>query len=85
VGPNAIGHPRSVYVREVHILDRLDPWLTTAFNPPTLTATIEAMGMRSIPAEAQAIAAAKSRLNSCRQRLDRYRAALDAGNDPLLI
>jgi redox-sensitive bicupin YhaK (pirin superfamily) len=37
------------------------------------------------PAEAQAITAARSTLHSCRQRLDRYRAALEAGTDAQLV
>lgn len=85
-GANAIGHPRSVYIREDHILGRLDAWLATAFDPPALTATIEAMAnAQHTPADAHAVAAAKSALDSCRRRLDRYRAALEAGTDPHLI
>ena len=37
------------------------------------------------PADAQALAAARSVIASCRQRLDRYRAALEAGTDPHLV
>jgi site-specific DNA recombinase len=85
-GANAIGHPRSLYVREDHILDRLDPWIATAFDPPNLTTTIEAMAKaQHTTTDANALAVAKSTLDSCRQRLDRYRAALEAGTDPQLI
>ncbi len=40
---NRIAHPRSIYVREDHILEQLDPWLARALSPGRLTATVQTM------------------------------------------
>jgi site-specific DNA recombinase len=83
---NKIAHPRSVYVREDRILERLDPWLARAFSPAQLTATIKAMAdAQHDPSEAQAQAAARQTIEACDIRLKRYRAALEAGTDPSLV
>jgi hypothetical protein len=83
---NKIAHPRSVYVREDRILERLDPWLARAFSPTHLTATITAMvDAQSDPTQTQALAAAMQTVEACDARLKRYRAALEAGTDPSLV
>jgi len=83
---NRIAHPRSVYVREDHILEQLDPWLARALSPGRLTATVQAMtDSQHDDADHQAIKAARETLASCATRLDRYRAAIDRGTDPSLV
>ncbi|MEV6692210.1 zinc ribbon domain-containing protein [Micromonospora sp. NPDC051196] len=83
---NRVAHPRSVYVREDHILEQLDPWLTRAFSPSRLTATIQAMAeAQHDDIDQQAIKAARETLATCATRLDRYRAALDSGTDPTIV
>jgi len=80
---NRIAHPRSVYVREDHILEQLDPWLARAFSPSQLTATVHAMAeAQHDDADQQAIKAARETLATRATRLDRYRAALDSSADP---
>ncbi|WP_372495157.1 recombinase family protein [Micromonospora phytophila] len=83
---NRIAHPRSVYVREDHILEQLDPWLAQAFSPGRLTETVQAMAeAQHNEADQQAIKAARETLATCATRLDRYRAALDSGTDPTIV
>ncbi|WLS43305.1 hypothetical protein Q3V37_17995 [Micromonospora profundi] len=83
---NRIAHPRSVYVREDHILEQLDPWLARAFSPSQLTATVHAMAeAQHDDADQQAIKAERETLATCATRLDRYRAALDSGADPTVV
>ncbi|WP_435091172.1 zinc ribbon domain-containing protein [Micromonospora aurantiaca (nom. illeg.)] len=83
---NRIAHPRSVYVREDHILEQLDPWLARAFSPSRLTATVQAMAEAQYDdVDEQAIKAARETLATCTTRLDRYRAALDSGADPTVV
>jgi hypothetical protein len=40
---NRIAHPRSVYLRDDHPLEQLDPWLARALSPSRLTTTVQAM------------------------------------------
>ncbi|NJP35172.1 zinc ribbon domain-containing protein [Micromonospora thermarum] len=83
---NRIAHPRSVYVREDHILEQLDPWLARAFSPSRLTATVQAIAdAQHDDVDQQAIKAARETLATCATRLDRYRAALDSGADPTVV
>jgi hypothetical protein len=83
---NRIAHPRSVYVREDHILEQLDPWLARAFSPSRLTETVQAMAAaQHDDVDQQAIKAARETLATCATRLDRYRAALDSGADPTIV
>ncbi|WP_341721307.1 recombinase family protein [Micromonospora sp. FIMYZ51] len=83
---NRVPHPRSIYVREDHILEQLDPWLARAFSPARLTDTVQAMAdAQHHDADHQAIKAARETLATCATRLDRYRAALDSGTDPAIV
>ncbi|MEV1286170.1 recombinase family protein [Micromonospora sp. NPDC049679] len=83
---NRIAHPRSVYVREDHILEQLHPWLARAFSPSRLTTTVQAMAdAQHDDVDQQAIKAARETLATCATRLDRYRAALDSGADPTVV
>lgn len=38
-----MAHPRSVYLREDHVLEQLDPWLAKSLSPSRLTTTVQAM------------------------------------------
>ncbi|WP_229688234.1 recombinase family protein [Micromonospora yangpuensis] len=83
---NRVAHPRSVYVREDHILEQLDPWLAKVLSPDRLTDTVQAMtDAQHDDTDHQAIAAARETLATCTTRLDRYRAALDTGADPAVV
>ena len=84
---NTITQPRNVYLRESAVLPALDAWLAQALSPPHLTVTIEAMADAQDPHDARDAAqeAARRTLADCDRRLDRYRAALEAGTDPALV
>ena len=83
---NRIAHPRSVYVREDHILEQLDPWLARTLSPGRLAANVQAMAdSQHDEVDHQAIKAARDTLASCTTRLNRYRAALDSGTDPTVV
>ena len=82
-----IDHPRTVYVREDRIIERLDEWLASIFDPDHLGATLEAMAAANVVDETAAARAegARRKLVDCDHRLDRYRAALEAGADPAVV
>jgi len=79
-------HPRSVYLREVEVVGRLDNWLAELFSPANLDHTCRTLATvsRSDPAGDQR-RAAQQILADCQRRLDRYRAALEAGTDPAIV
>jgi site-specific DNA recombinase len=80
---NRIEHPRTVYVREDHILAELDPWIGQIFDPAALEQTVQAlMDAQSNEMDLIAIEAATKTIGDCDQRMTRYRATLDAGGDP---
>jgi site-specific DNA recombinase len=81
-----VDHPKSVYLREVNLVGRLDDWLAELFSPANLdhTCRILATASRSDPAIDQR-RAAQQVLTDCQRRLDRYRAALEAGTDPAIV
>ncbi|MEU8356272.1 zinc ribbon domain-containing protein [Nonomuraea sp. NPDC048882] len=80
---NKIEHPRTVYVREDHILAELDPWLGQIFDPAALEQTVQALlAAQNNELDRVAIEAARKTIDDCDQRMVRYRATLDAGGDP---
>jgi site-specific DNA recombinase len=76
-------HPKSVYLREADVIGRLDTWLAELVSPVNLdhTCQILATASRSDPTGDQR-RAVQQVLADCQRRLDRYRAALEAGTDP---
>jgi site-specific DNA recombinase len=85
---NRIEHPKTVYVREAEIVPRLDEWLAQLFEPDQLDETLEmllasAQGLSA--AEEAIITAARRTLADCDAKLERYRAALEAGTDPAVV
>jgi site-specific DNA recombinase len=83
---SAFEHPRSVYLREVDVVGRLDSWLAELFSPGNLDNTCQtlASASRHHPTDSQR-QAARQALADCQRRLDRYRAALEAGTDPAVV
>jgi len=83
---NKVAHPLNVYLPERDILPPLDEWLMLAFVPHRLTESIEAMydaqpaddrdRVRVQPGDAVA---------ECDRKIARYREALDAGADPVVV
>jgi len=85
---NELDHPRNVYVREEQILGPLDGWLAQVFDPGQLDTTLDALeaAASSTDDAGQAKAqAARRRVAECDTRLARYRAALEAGTDPVVV
>jgi site-specific DNA recombinase len=85
---NEIDHPRTVYVREDQILPPLDRWLAGLFAPSSLDATLDALIAAADEPDsglAAAITAARRALADCDARIAKYRAALEAGADPVLV
>lgn len=83
---NSIAHPRSLYVREDKIIEQIDPWISRAFRPANLQVTLQAIAdAQHNDADQQRIAAAREKITICQTKLDRYRAALEAGTDPTLV
>jgi len=83
---NKIAHPRNVYVREDHLLPGLDRWLGIVLAPHRIKETITAMQHAQGPAPADSAAArARDKIKQCAVKLDRHRAALEAGGDSAAI
>jgi site-specific DNA recombinase len=72
-----LDHPGTVYLREAHLLPRLDGWLTGLFHPATLDALIAAS--QDASGTAEACVRSSGRWPTAGASWSRYRAALDAG------
>ena len=84
---NGIKHPRTVYVREDHIVPHLDQWLCKIFAPHRIDATAKALADASTGDDDHAILAdaARKELAAADRKLDQYRALLEAGTDPATV
>jgi site-specific DNA recombinase len=82
-----LDHPKAVYVRESAIVPKLDEWIGTLFDPANLDETCEALAMAGGATEADhaRIEAANRKLADCDERLGKYRKAIDAGADPVVV
>ncbi|MEU5789753.1 recombinase family protein [Micromonospora purpureochromogenes] len=83
---NQVPHPRNVYLREDALTDPLDTWLASAFAPHRIEQTITAMAdAQPLDHPSATSPAAQTIINECDAKLERYRAALDAGADPAVV
>ncbi|MFI6326496.1 recombinase family protein [Nonomuraea sp. NPDC050556] len=84
---NSVEHPRSVYVREELIIEPLDEWLATAFDPAHFADTVREMADAQLANDHRlaAVQAARDSVTECERKLAGYRAALDAGTDPVVV
>ncbi len=82
---NRVDHPKLVYLREAEIIDEVDDWIAQIFRPAALEMTIGALAEQSHDAGDAAAVMLKEKITDCDRRLARYRAALDAGADPLEV
>ncbi|WP_218896237.1 recombinase family protein [Micromonospora purpureochromogenes] len=83
---NQVAHPRNVYLREDALTDPLDTWLASAFGPDRIERTISAMADAQATDDLPALGtAARATIADCDVKLERYRAALDAGADPAVV
>jgi site-specific DNA recombinase len=64
----------------------VDPWIRRAFSSANLRATLQTMAdAQHSDADQQRVIVAREKIATCDTKLDRYRAALDAGTDPVLV
>jgi len=84
---NRVQHPLNVTLRQDAVLDPLDAWLASKFAPRHRTATINelAAAATSLDMPTAGHDEAEARIAECDRKLDRYRATLDAGGDPLVV
>jgi hypothetical protein len=85
-----LDHPRTINLREDIVCRALDAWITRAFDPDRLTATIIALGQAGIAASAAQTqtpeqAQARQAIKECERRLARYQPALDSGAGPAVV
>ncbi|MEV4575093.1 hypothetical protein AB0K16_17745 [Nonomuraea jabiensis] len=76
-----------VYVREELIVQPLDEWLATIFDPAHLPGTIRAMSGAQLAddhrlAELETV---RQAVAECERKLTSYRALVDAGSDPAVV
>jgi site-specific DNA recombinase len=85
--PSRLRHPRSVYVREAHVVPALDSWIAELFQTDRLEETCRALAeAQELPVKDTArIEAARQMLADCDARLTRYREALESGVDPAVV
>ena len=83
---NRLAHPRSLYLREDKITELVDPWVRRAFSSANLRTTLQAMAdAQHSDGDQHRVIVAREKIAICDTKLDRYRAALDAGTDPVLV
>ena len=84
---NTLDHPQTVYVPESAISPRLDAWLAELFSAANLDATCEALAWpaRLMKPQKPGPRALRRKLAACDQRLAKYRKALDAGANPVVV
>jgi site-specific DNA recombinase len=85
--PGRHHHPRTVYLREAQIVPPLDDWIAGVFEPDRLEDTCRALAEAQEPAvvDDDREAVARQVLVDCDARLTRYREALEAGTDAVVV
>jgi site-specific DNA recombinase len=83
---NRVSHPLNVTLRQDALLGPLDEWLASKFEPCYLSATIDeltaaATGLPGPPPEDEI----NVKIAECGRKLAQYRAALDAGAEPVSV
>jgi site-specific DNA recombinase len=84
---NQVDHPRNVILREDILIKPLDTWLAQEFGPLQRERTVARIveQARSGMPVAAPVAPSGPSVADCDAKLDRYRAALDAGADPVVV
>jgi site-specific DNA recombinase len=81
-----IEHPRAVYLREDKVVPALDEWLGKLFDPANLDETCKQLAaVYDEHEDTTRIEHARRTLADCDDRLNKYRAALEAGTDPAIV
>lgn len=84
---NKIDHPRNVYLREDVLVEPVDAWLAHLFDPAQRDHTIEMLTQTATGSTGPdpTREAANLTIAECDTKLQRYRAALEAGADPTVV
>ncbi|MGI5165678.1 zinc ribbon domain-containing protein [Spirillospora sp. CA-253888] len=83
---NHVQHPRNVYVREDEVVRGLDRWISRQLAPHRLKETIgELHQAQRDPSHVHAVELAQATIAECQAKLQRHRAAIEAGMDPVLV
>jgi site-specific DNA recombinase len=84
---NQLANPRNVTLRQDAILRPLDSWLSRKFGPRHLSRTIDELAAAAaLPGPGNGPDKETSaRIADCDRKLSRYRAALDADGDPVVL
>jgi DNA invertase Pin-like site-specific DNA recombinase len=82
---NEYDHPKVVYLREAEILEPIDAWLATAFAPERIATTVETLAAQAADSGETAAHELRKQLARQDRKLTQYRAALDAGADPVEV
>jgi site-specific DNA recombinase len=81
-----LDHPTVLYLREDKIVATVDQWIVRIFEPGRLAATVRTLQeAQTTELDHAAIAATRAAITASNTRLERYRAALDAGTDPTIV
>jgi hypothetical protein len=82
-----LDHPKAVYVRESAIVPRLDEWLAELLDPANIEQACDALVMAggANDVDHARIEAAQRKIADCDERLGKYRKAIDAGADPVVV
>jgi site-specific DNA recombinase len=80
-------HPVNVFLREDLVIPHLDEWIGQLLSPAGIDATMAELveHYREPDADTARLEAAHRKLAECSARLDKYRAALEAGADPVIV
>ena len=82
---NKIDHPRTVYLREIEVLPKLDDWLTRTLDPAHLPATLDDLAAAQTDQPVPEVAVLGEEISGYARQLAQYRAALDSGGDPAVL
>lgn len=83
---NKIAHPLNVTLRQDDLLQPLDDWLASKFNPRNLAATIDELAAVTVITETRPEEDdITAKIAECDRKLAQYRATLDAGADPVTV
>ena len=85
---NQVDHPKTVYVKEVGHRPRVRPMARPTVRPGEPGRDDRCAGQRCRRRRHRTtprVAAARKKLVDCDDRLDKYRAALDSGADPVVV
>ncbi|MFF2084066.1 recombinase family protein [Nocardia sp. NPDC058176] len=79
-------HPRTVNLREDHLIEPIDTWLATLFDPEHLDTTVAALLEANNDEDGDARRSAlRLKIQQAQTKIDRHLAAIEAGVDPKVV